>query len=97
MSQEKKKRNPLYYVLIGIIAVCFILMINPNIIGWNTPDPSKWVFGVIPLAQFCIYFFPLIICLSMGGLYLLDYTQKKRELQAKKALNHPMEGDVGNA
>lgn len=84
METGRKKKSPLYYLLMAIILICFILMIWPNILGWNTADPLKWVFGVIPLSQFCIYFFPLAIGLCLGGLYLLDKAEIKRELIEKK-------------
>ena len=90
METKKNKKSPLYYGLILVIFVCFILEIWPNILGWNTADPSKWVFGVIPLSQFCIYLFPLLICLCIGGLYLLDKNQIKQDIINKKKL---AEGD----
>lgn len=59
-----------------IILISFILMIFPDIIGWNTAD--VWVMG-LPLSQFCIYLFPLLITLSMGGLYAVDFAYEKKK------------------
>jgi hypothetical protein len=64
-----------------ILGVSFILLIFPNIIGWNTAD--VWIMG-IPESQFCLYLFPLLIVLSMGGMYLVDYDYEKKKAEAAR-------------
>ena len=74
------KRNPLYYIVAAIMFLCFIFMAWPNILGWNTAE--IWVMG-IPLSQFCIYLFPLLIALGMGALYLLDKQYEKAKAKER--------------
>lgn len=77
------KKNPLYYIFMVILGISFILLIFPNIIGWNTA--AVWVMGM-PESQFCLYLFPLLIVLCMGGMYLvdLDYEKKKAAQQMQE-------------
>ena len=70
------KKSPLYYVFMAIIGLSFIFIAWPNILGWNTQE--IWVIGM-PVSQFCIYLFPLLIILGMGGLYLIDYQYEKKK------------------
>ena len=84
------KRNPLFYVILAIMFICFVFLAWPNILGWNTN--SVWVIGM-PVSQFCIYLFPLLIAFCMGGLYLLDLDFEKRKARAKVAREKSEGGD----
>lgn len=81
MDTKKPKKSALYYLLAIIMGLSFIFLCWPNILGWNRND--VWVIGM-PISQFCIYLFPLLIMLALGGMYLLDYHEVKNQLLAKR-------------